>query len=110
IIYRAKAFLGAVYVILMDMDSKRKKIALVLPTLKSGGMERVMSILANYFAGKSDIEVHLVLYGKKHVLFYRLSEKVIVHKPERLFNDKYRQLEAFRRMVSLRKKIRKINP
>jgi glycosyltransferase involved in cell wall biosynthesis len=53
------------------------KIVLVIPTLKQGGAERVMSVLANEFSRKGH-EVHLcLLAGGEH--FYELEENVIIH-------------------------------
>ncbi len=53
------------------------KILLVIPTLKQGGAERVMSELANEFSRKGH-EVHICLLaeGKQ---FYRLETNVTVH-------------------------------
>lgn len=53
------------------------KVVLVIPTLKQGGAERVMSELANTWT-KQGYDVHLVLLvgGKQ---FYALNDAVIVH-------------------------------
>ena len=66
-----------------------KKIALVIPSLHAGGMERVMSELANYFSDKDDIVVHLIVLGKSNK-FYDTSNKVIIHEPNFFFNNSYR--------------------
>lgn len=66
------------------------KIAFLIPTLSSGGMERVMSQVANYVDDSNNDEVHLVLYGKKSDIFYQLSEKVIVHIHDMVYDEKYR--------------------
>ena len=59
----------------------KKRIVLVIPYLHAGGMERVMSELANQFINYTNTEIHLVLYGKKSDVFYKISESVIFHKP-----------------------------
>lgn len=58
-----------------------KKICLVIPSLHPGGMERVMSKLANQFINYENTEIHLVLYGKKRDVFYQIPEAIIIHKP-----------------------------
>ena len=52
----------------------KKIICLVIPSLQAGGMERVMSELANYFAEKEAVDLHLVLYGKKSEIFIGYTE------------------------------------
>lgn len=88
----------------------KKKICLLIPSLQTGGMERVMSELANYFATKDDIEVHLILYGKNPSIFYTISPNIIVHKPVFTFNDRWRNLYAIKTMLFLRSKVKSINP
>jgi GalNAc-alpha-(1->4)-GalNAc-alpha-(1->3)-diNAcBac-PP-undecaprenol alpha-1,4-N-acetyl-D-galactosaminyltransferase len=58
---------------------KPKKVALILPTLHAGGMERVMAELANYFESKKNIEVHFVLFGHQVKIFYQLNSNIIIH-------------------------------
>lgn len=60
---------------------KLKKVALILPTLHAGGMERVMAELANYFESKNNIEVHFVLFGHLVKIFYPLNPNIIIHQP-----------------------------
>lgn len=54
------------------------KAFLIIPTLKQGGAERVISELANQFA-ENDVEVHLVLLAKAED-FYTVNNKVIIHR------------------------------
>lgn len=55
------------------------KIFLIIPTLKQGGAERVMSELANQFAQKDNLKVHLVLLAKSND-FYKVDDTVIIHR------------------------------
>ncbi len=54
------------------------KIVLVIPTMKQGGAERVMSELANVWSSQEH-EVHIVLLAESKN-FYKLHAKVHVHK------------------------------
>ncbi len=73
-------------------------------------MERVMSELANFFAKKSNLEVHLVLYGKSREIFYDLSKNIIIHKPEFDFEDKYRNYHTIRTLFFIRLVVKSIRP
>lgn len=87
----------------------QKKIALVIPSLNAGGMERVMSELANYFSKNNSIEVHLIILGK-NIKFYDISSKVIVHEPDFYFNNKFRIFYTLKTIIYLRNKIKTIKP
>jgi GalNAc-alpha-(1->4)-GalNAc-alpha-(1->3)-diNAcBac-PP-undecaprenol alpha-1,4-N-acetyl-D-galactosaminyltransferase len=82
----------------------------VIHSLQAGGMERVMSELAGYFASKRDIELHLVLYGISREIFYPIPDSIIVHKPSFRFKDRWRLVYTFKTLGYLRKTIKKINP
>jgi glycosyltransferase involved in cell wall biosynthesis len=88
----------------------RKKICLVIPSLQAGGMERVMSELCKFFIKKSNLEVHLILYGKTREIFYSIPEEIIIHKPEFEFNNNLRIFSAIRTLLYLRKQIKQISP
>ncbi len=88
----------------------KKKICLVIHSLQAGGMERVMSELASNFAAKSDIELYLVLYGKKREIFYSIPDNIIVEKPSFKFNEDIRLLSTIKTVVYLRKTLKRINP
>lgn len=87
-----------------------KKICLVIPSLQAGGMERVMSELAAYFATKNNLEIHLVLYGITREIFYAIPDSLIIHKPQFSFNNRWRLYYTLKTLSYLRKTIRKINP
>lgn len=54
------------------------KILLIIPTLRQGGAERVMSELANQWSSEKK-NIHMVLLAKSKQ-FYELSESVKIHK------------------------------
>lgn len=85
----------------------KKKICLVIPSLKAGGMERVMSELANYFSLKTDIEVHLVSLGNSQS-FYALNNSVILYKPS--FEKKSWLIFSIKSLFFLRNRLREIRP
>jgi GalNAc-alpha-(1->4)-GalNAc-alpha-(1->3)-diNAcBac-PP-undecaprenol alpha-1,4-N-acetyl-D-galactosaminyltransferase len=94
-----------------DIHNKRKLIiCLTIPSLQAGGMERVMSELAFYFASKSEPEVHLVLYGISREIFYPIPDNIIIHIPKFKFDNRWRLFYTLKTLCFLRKSIRKIKP
>lgn len=92
------------------MDYGEKRIALIIPSLESGGMERVMCELANYFSCLSGISCYLILYGKSPEIFYSLSNNVKVIKRDFQFDNKKRILMVFKTMYFIRRSVKRINP
>ncbi len=92
------------------MTKRNRKIALLIHSLSPGGMERVMTELANYFSKIDNTEVHLVLFGRLPIVFYNLDKNVNLHKPLSRFNDRYRNIESVKRSLFIRRKVRQINP
>jgi glycosyltransferase involved in cell wall biosynthesis len=89
---------------------KEKKICLVIPSLQAGGMERVMSELANHFVQFENCEVHLILYGIKRDVFYEISDRIIIHRPSFKFDNNKRFFHTIKTMLFLRKKMKSLNP
>lgn len=87
------------------MISKRK-IVLIIPSLKVGGMERVMSTLANFFCEMEGLEVHLILTGHQKK-FYSINEKIILHEPK--FENENKLLYSIKTLFFLRNHLKKIN-
>ena len=87
-----------------------QKICLVIHSLQPGGMERVMCELANYMCSQTNLEVHLVMFGIKPEIFYKLPDKLIIHKPDWKFDNSNRIRSTIKRMTFLRKEIKKIKP
>lgn len=86
------------------------KICCVIPSLASGGMERVMATLVNGFVNYDHEEIHLILYGSEREVFYEVDPRVIVHKPQFAFNNKYRRYYTLKTFLYLRKEIKKLRP
>lgn len=89
---------------------KKKKLCLLISTMGPGGMQKAMSVLAGYFAGRQDVETHLVLYGISHEVFFKLPENIKLHTPEFVFDNKQRFLSTIKTLLFLRRKIRELNP
>ena len=89
---------------------KKVKIVFVIHSLQAGGMERVVSILSNHIVENKDIEVHIILYGIYRDIFYPLSDKIQIHKPQFKFNNRNRFFSTLRTILFLREKIKFINP
>ena len=87
-----------------------QKICLVIHSLQPGGMERVMSELAEYICKQNIGEVHLIMFGIKPEIFYKLPKKLIIHQPDWEFNNAKRMWSTLKRMLFLRKEIKMINP
>ena len=89
---------------------KMKRLALVIPCLGLGGMERVMAELATYFVQDPEIEVHLVIYGMNRDIFYDIPANVIVHKPYFEFNNHKRAWYSLRTLHFIRCTIKALKP
>jgi GalNAc-alpha-(1->4)-GalNAc-alpha-(1->3)-diNAcBac-PP-undecaprenol alpha-1,4-N-acetyl-D-galactosaminyltransferase len=87
-----------------------KKICLVIPSLQAGGMERVMSELAEYFSRKPGIELHLILYGITREIFYPVPKKIFIHKPAFRFDNKWRLIYTIKTLIYLRRTVKSIHP
>ena len=70
----------------------------------------MMSELAGYFAKKKDIEVHLLLYGKKRDIFFPIPDNIKIHKPDFAFTDFSRVTSTLKTLGFLRKTVKQINP
>jgi glycosyltransferase involved in cell wall biosynthesis len=64
-----------------------KKIALILPSLQGGGMERVMTELARVFAANPNNQVHLILMNSTR-RFYEVDEAVKIHQPPKKMGNR----------------------
>ncbi len=94
---------------LEDFISKTK-IIFCIHSLHAGGMERVVSELTNQFVYKENIDVHIILYGIKRDVFYKINDKVKIHKPDFVFDDTKRLTSTVKTILFLRKKIKNLQP
>lgn len=93
-----------------DIKSIEKKtVCLVIPSLSTGGMERVMVEIGNYLAKDRFLKIHLVILSNRED-FFSVSEKIIVHKPcfpNKKLSKLYLSVFLLR---YLRRTLKKINP
>lgn len=94
----------------MDLASKKFTVCFAIPSLQAGGMERVMSELAAYSSNRSNVDLHILLYGIKRDIFYQLPKEVTVHIPEFTFNNTFRFVSTVRTLFFLRKVTKRIKP
>lgn len=85
-----------------------KSICLVLPTLSSGGMERVMSQLAFYFVDHQ-YEVSIILMTKSEQ-FYGLPNEVKVFEPTWNYRKHTRIVFSLKILSFVRKTLKDLNP
>ncbi len=85
---------------------KGKSLCLIVPSLVGGGMERIISLLANYTVDKG-MKVHLLLMYRDDI-FYRLDPRITVIQPS--ITKKSNFAYAFYLFPYLRYHIHKINP
>ncbi|TFH19928.1 MAG: glycosyltransferase family 4 protein, partial [Bacteroidia bacterium] len=83
-----------------------RKICLVIPSLIAGGMERVMSELANYLVS-NEASVWLILMFRDEV-FYKVDPRIQVIEPS--FRKRSNVTYAFFLFPFVRRKIRNIRP
>jgi glycosyltransferase involved in cell wall biosynthesis len=87
-----------------------KKIVLANPSLQAGGMERVMTEVANYLVCNPSYKVVLVLYGISREVFYRLDPRIEVITPSFVFNNQKRFLSTVRTLFFLRRTFNELKP
>lgn len=90
------------------------KIALFISSLESGGAERALSQLANYWSEKGH-DVHLFLFAGRDVpVFYSLKSRVKCHFLNAMTPENYgfikRYIYLFKRLRRLRQAIKKLSP
>ena len=84
-----------------------KCVTFVTPSMRYGGRERVLSILANYFSKKDGIRVNLIIYGKNKDLCFNIEPEVQIYRPNWEFNEKLGFLYTVRTLLYLRKTVKK---
>lgn len=86
-----------------------KHICLVVPTLSAGGMERVMSQLANYFCQIEGLKVSVVI-NTDHNLFYELDDRVDLIAPSFDYRKYSRPVFTYKLFQFQRKTFKKLRP
>lgn len=86
-----------------------KKIALVLPSLTMGGMERVMTELAWHFSTKPNVQITLVLLAKQQ-RFYELPDSVKIIEPGFDYKKYSRLVFTIKIFRYLQKTFRQLRP
>ena len=110
---KARFIINRTAVILYPINSQipaKRKMAFVIPSMQAGGMERVMAVLTNYLCKFGDLEIHLILYGRKPRIFYSIEYEVIIHQPQSKFINYLRHVSTLGRLIYLRRKVRLIDP
>lgn len=92
------------------MKDEKRKICLVIPSLHAGGMERVMSELAQYFVSKNQFRIDIVLYGITQEVFYPIPPQITIHKPSFKFNNRIRIISTLKTFWFLRFSVLKLKP
>lgn len=88
----------------------KKRLCLLISTMGPGGMQRVMSVLANQFVADEETEVHLILYGISKEIFYPLKPEVIIHVPSFRFSNKKRFYNTIKTLFFVRRRIKALKP
>lgn len=86
------------------------KICLAIPSLGTGGMERVMTEIAWNFSKRENVELHLLMFGRTREIFYEIPKDLIVHKPTFEFDNRHRTLSTIRTISFIRKETKQIHP
>lgn len=81
---------------------------IVTPSLKSGGLERVVSIIANEFSSDENFQVNVLVLGNSDV-FYKLSDAVNIISPRPYILSKFKALRALRTSIWLRGVTKSLN-
>ncbi|MBN1971469.1 MAG: glycosyltransferase [Candidatus Delongbacteria bacterium] len=66
--------------------------------------------LANYFALRDDLEIHLILFGKNPTVFFPLEPKVNSYIPDSSFKKNIRFFGIVKRMGFIRRTIKEVKP
>ncbi len=89
---------------------ENKKIIFTIHSLQAGGMERVVSELANQFVNKKGLDIHIILFGIKRNIFYKINDHINIHQPKFKFDNSKRFISTLKTINYLRKKIYKLQP
>jgi glycosyltransferase involved in cell wall biosynthesis len=88
----------------------KSKITCIIHSLTLGGMERVMVLLINDFAKRKNVEVNLILIGKRRQIEFDLPKNIIIYKPDFKFDNNTRIVSTLKTLIFVRKTIKGIDP
>ncbi|MEQ8704197.1 MAG: glycosyltransferase [Phaeodactylibacter sp.] len=86
------------------------KLVMIIHSLGIGGMERVMTILLHHFDKYEELELHLLLIGRKREVLQTIPNRTFIHKPNWPFDNSWRTWNTLKTLTFIRKKIKKIHP
>ncbi len=73
-------------------------------------MERVMATLLQHFALHIELEIHLMLIGRKREILQDIPDRVFIHKPDWPFEDSKRTWHTLKTLAFIRQKTISIQP
>ncbi len=85
------------------------KICFVAAALTGGGLERVVSVLANQLAERNDIEVSILLMTRQPIM-YEISPKVLLIQPDKREFSSNRLMNSVLSSRFVRAEVKKIKP
>ncbi len=92
------------------MNNLKQQIFFIIPSLSTGGAERVMAHLVNYFSENKNIEAHLLLFYENKI-FYKLSDNIKLHVINHdSYFSKFKLLRVIKAFFFIRNKLKKERP
>lgn len=92
------------------MSSENKiHICLIIPSLASGGMERVMVELAHFLSLKSNVKLSMITLTNSNS-FYTIPQNMDYYEPEFLIKQSNRLVSLFKTFFYVRRTLKKIQP
>lgn len=85
---------------------ERKKICLIIPTLNAGGMERVMSLLANHLIKRGHLTTIVLL--KPNLPFFEIEKEAKLLTPQETFTNNL--ISAIKLFKYIRNRVKTIDP
>ena len=90
------------------MTNKSVSVCIITPSLKLGGLENAVSVLANYFSRKGYSVFIITIYGFRH--FYTLHKSIKVIEPSYSKSKTPKLWYYLKTIFFLRKSIKRVNP
>lgn len=91
--------------------SKVRKVCLIIPSLRNGGSERVISVLANEWVTKQNFDINLILLTKQKK-FYELDKRIKLFEPNISYKNNFlsKLIYKFLTVLYIRRTCNKIQP